>query len=467
LVSSTFAAAVQGYLIILFAIALAISLYIYQRSKSHWALRAILASWTLMASFIALGLKGTFVLAHVFDRPTFQARIEYWRIAMKVISDYPLFGVGPDKLFDVSSNYMSPGSLKLITTTRMDNAHNWYLNLAANFGLIALFFLLLIFCAVFLAGFRIIRQRNKLNPFSVASFAAFCAIFIDGLVSLEQPGLGIWLYFFAGITIGNNINTNSSIHNKVGIQDLKSSLSQKKIQRALVFIQVTALFFSTVATSARVIQDALLRNAIQTQLSVGVTEANLESIASAAVNLKSEPEYAVQSLKYLALAGDDKQIEKVSKATYEYNMTSIQAMLIRAEVLRALGRTKEACSFRLKLLENTPWEYELLHQYLFCAVSGLTDNNHYAVLSKAKNFLPPLENRDFENNDELVANLNKKFAIYATSARVNFFLGNVADAKSERIIAIDTLQRLQIAEKSQLNSRIDPQRNEYAFFIEF
>lgn len=237
LVSSTFAAAVQGYLIILFAIGLAISLYIYQKYKSHWVLKIILASWTLMVLSIALGLKGTFILARIFDRPSFQARIEYWRIAIKVISDYPFFGIGPDKLFDVSANYMSPGSLKLITTTRMDNAHNWYLNLAANFGLIAFGFLLLIFCAVFLAGFTLIRQRNEFDPFSVASFAAFCAIFIDGLVSLEQPGLGVWLYFFAGITIGNSLKTNNSADHKVGIQDLKGSPAQKKMQKPLFLSQ--------------------------------------------------------------------------------------------------------------------------------------------------------------------------------------------------------------------------------------
>ncbi len=204
---STLTGAVQAYLIILFASALAVSLKILHHSKSAWISRALMASWLVGILTLILGLRGEFVLARVFERRSFQARIEYWKISIEIIRDNPLFGVGPDNLYDVTANYMSPGSLRIITTTRMDNAHNWYLNLAANYGILVLLFYMLILGSVFVYGIRNLSTNGLSKPFSTAAFAAFLALFIDGLVSIEQPGIGIWLYLFGGITIGSWISS--------------------------------------------------------------------------------------------------------------------------------------------------------------------------------------------------------------------------------------------------------------------
>jgi O-antigen ligase len=466
LVSSTFPAAVQGYLIILFAIALAISLYIYQRYKSHWVLKTILASWISVVLLIALGLKGTFILARIFDRPSFQARIEYWRIAIKIILDYPFFGVGPDKLYDLSANYMSPGSLKVITTTRMDNAHNWYLNLAANFGLIALILLSLILFAVFIAGFRLVKERNNLDPFSVASFAAFCGMFIDGLVSLEQPGLGIWLYFLAGVTIGNSLKTNKP-ENKVGAEISKSSVAQKNFQRIVSLVPIVALVISTAVTSTRVFQDALLRNSIQTQLSDGGQDANLERIASGAVALKAEPEYSIQAIKYLAMAGDGGRIERVSYATYDYYKGSIQATLLRADVLRALGRIDEACPLRVKLIDNTPWDMHQIEAYLICLSNGFIDKNYMSILTEVAEYFSPMEISENLETETNLSELNLRFEKSASQARLNSLIGNQKKANQGRDIALKLITRIKALEKVKNLSPTQSMRVEYLKLLDF
>jgi len=467
LISATFPAAVQGYLIILFAFALGISLYIFQKSKSGWAARALVATWALAVLCIVLGIRGTFALAGVFERPSFQARIEYWRIATKVIMDHPFLGVGPDKLYDVSAAYMSPGSLNLITTTRMDNAHNWFLNLATNFGLISLFFLSLILFAVFVTGFRLIREKNGLDSFSLASFGAFCAMFIDGLVSLEQPGLGIWLYFFAGVTIGSYFNTKKKSEHKLEAKILKGLPTKKNFQRALASIPIAAVIFTTATTSTRVIQDGLLRHAIQSQLSFGADNSNLERIASAAVNLKAEPEYAVQSLQSLALAGDSKRIDKVSRAVYDFNKTSVQATLIRADVLRALGRLIESCPLRTSLINNSPWDKQQVETYLICHLRGWKDNNYLGVLKKVAAYKPADDYSEIPADGNEIVQLNSRIAHFAIWARVNLEIGKREEAIQERDYALKLITRILEIERNTNLPLSQPNRDSYIMLLDF
>jgi hypothetical protein len=66
---------------------------------------------------------------------------------------------------------------------------------------------MLILGSVFVYGIRNLSTNGLSKPFSTAAFAAFLALFIDGLVSIEQPGIGIWLYLFGGITIGSWISS--------------------------------------------------------------------------------------------------------------------------------------------------------------------------------------------------------------------------------------------------------------------
>ena len=126
------AAAVQGYMIIAFVILLNITLISVDKFKSRIVNITVITSWVVGIVLTLLGVSGRTVFAQIFARESFQARIEYWKVTWRIIQDNFLFGIGPDKLYDASSPYMSPGSLKIITTTRMDNAHNWFLNITVN-----------------------------------------------------------------------------------------------------------------------------------------------------------------------------------------------------------------------------------------------------------------------------------------------------------------------------------------------
>lgn len=450
LISTTFAAAIQGYFLIFLALALGLSLYVIQQVKSKLLLNFTLITWFLGFTFIILGLQGKSFLASIFARTSFQARIEYWRIAIEVIRDYPFFGVGPDKLFDVSSNYMSPGSLKIITLTRMDNAHNWYLNIASNFGVLSLIFLLAIFAWVFVAGFQLIKKRDTSDSFPVALFAGFMAMFIDGLVSIEQPGIGVWLYFFGGATIGSFLSArkSNSVFNGKSTPIPKQTSLKKSPQFTVLIVLITVLAFSTAVTAIRIFQDASLRNQVQTQLLGLGDESTLDSIESITVSLRAEPEYAIQSIPPLATLGDRRRIDTISQAVYDYNKSSIQATLLRADVLKALGRIEESCPLRITLINNTPWDLNQLAPYLDCIVNGMKDSNSIQTLKRVSRYLPNDETSEILKDNNEINVLLSRFQKFAIISRLNYLIGNESKASQERDYAFALLSRITELEKA-------------------
>ena len=387
IVTTTFTAAVQGYLIIVFAIFLGASIYITQRLRSIWVLRGVLAIWGLGSIAILLGVFGKFIFAGIFSRSTFQARIEYWKVTLNIIQDFPLFGIGPDKLYDVTANYMSPGSLKVITSTRMDNAHNWFLNLGVNYGLISLIFLSLILGYVFYRMVFLFRNLSNSNPISVAASVGFAAMFIDGLVSLEQPGLGVWMYIFGGITVGSTFEVDSLMKNS-------QSANSKKLIKTISVCTLIALFVSSIQIGIRVISDGILRTNIQTALLNQGTQETFSNIESVAMRLQAEPEYSVQALKPLAAIGDGAKLDSITQASYAFNPKSIQATLIRADVLRALNRELESCPLRSVIVANTPWDQLQVERYIWCTRVDFDDPQLKSNLMEISSFAVEIEQLD-------------------------------------------------------------------------
>jgi O-antigen ligase len=440
-VSSTFPAAVQGYLIILFAIIVGISFLIAKKFKSPWVKPALQVGWVIGIFLVVLGLFGKSVFAGVFARASFQARIEYWTISLKVMRDNLLFGVGPDKLYDVTSLYMSPGSLKIITTTRMDNSHNFYLNLGSNYGLISMVFLLALLVYVFLACFRNFKELTTANAVTVAASVAFMAMFIDGLVSLEQPGLGIWLYLFAGMAVAAATNSFDSSNPLTDVMNQENSNESFAI-KLMVGIGMTTLLLSVLTIGNRVVFDGKLRKDIQTVLLNQGTKETLVSIESSAVKLASEPEYIVQALRPLAEIGDARKLDAISEASYKYYPFSIQANLIRADVLRALGRTRESCRLRERLLLNTPWDSNQLQDFVTCHVQVVEYDNYRQVLILAAQYQPEIDESVIASDANEMANLASRLKGVAVNARTYFLIGKMKDAKNLQSYAKRLIERI-------------------------
>jgi O-antigen ligase len=463
---STFAAAVQGYLIILFSIALAFSILITQRVRKPWITRLLISGWIIALVATILGVFGKFIFAGVFARASFQARIEYWRISLDVIGDYPIFGVGPDKLYDVTSNYMSPGSLKLITTTRMDNAHNWFLNLGANYGLVSMFFLLAILGVALRHSATLLKNLQKSNYVAVSSSIAFVCMFIDGLVSLEQPGIGIWLYVFAGIATASSVERTGYASESSTPKGLHIKIPFGVAKVATIAISFL-LLISCAALSQRIYFDAILRSNVQTALLNKATAQTISSIERATIKLNSEPEYSTQALRPLAALGDAVRLDSISKAVYDYYPNSIQSSLIRADVLNALNRDNESCPIREVLIKNTPWDFRQLEKYIICSLDGFVYPEIMESLTKASKYFSEMNQSDIPTNPNEVKNLSLRVNQAAFEARAYFILGQLQSARDLQAYSNNLLGQLVELQTSDPTLVSESQINDFRKLLKF
>jgi O-antigen ligase len=369
--------ALQGIIIIVLGIFFAINFYLFEKFESRKSKILLKTSWIVIFVSTVLGVFGKFVFAPIFERRTFQLRLEYWKITLEIIRDHLFFGVGPDRMGDVSSLYMAPGRLEIITATRMDTGHNWFLTLAASYGLPSLCVLLVLIISIITMGVKCLNKSSNATPAEIASYFSFLALVLDGLVSIEQPGLGIWLYFFAGI------NISVILSNKT--KTLVTAHSNSKPPKALTLILTVVIVLgsaSVVVSTNRFVGDAQIRNSIQKIFSGKGTNADVESVMNQARRLRAEPEYTTQALDVFSKLGDANALDQITKVTYEYFPSSMQAALMRAEVLRVLDRERESCPIRFRLIHLTPWDTSQVMKYFDCLAQGEIDSNLKGSLSQ-------------------------------------------------------------------------------------
>jgi hypothetical protein len=167
------------------------------------------------------------------------------------------------------------------------------------------------------------------------------------------------------------------------------------------------------------------------------------------------------------MAGDGGRIERVSYATYDYYKGSIQATLLRADVLRALGRIDEACPLRVKLIDNTPWDMHQIEAYLICLSNGFIDKNYMSTLTEVAEYFSPMEISENLETETDLSELNLRFEKSASQARLYSLIGNQKKANQGRDIALKLITRIKALEKVKNLSPTQSMRVEYLKLLDF
>jgi hypothetical protein len=265
------------------------------------------------------------------------------------------------------------------------------------------------------------RFNNFLANKNSPTFIALLCLVIDGLVSIEQVGLGIWMYFFAGKILAPLLirSRDESVLNVESA--LKRHLPVDKL------VVVSMLIFSLLSSGViveRFKNDALLRSEIQNVMLGGQSEFSYQTIENLAIDLRDEPEYVVQAIPILAKVGDGNALLNISKSYFDYNPKSRQAIAIRFEVLKAVSSLEKACPLLPSLISNTPWEGKFVESFLLCNQSNFFGTKQTLLLlliEKYINISFPRAGSDEDTTIDLPAR-----AIYAN---LQFQLGKVEIAR--------------------------------------
>lgn len=134
-------------------------------------------------------------------------RILLSKVALNIIKDYPLFGVGPGqspyqkKYFDMEKMnfYNAQGHPRHI------HMHSFYLNLLADFGITGFLIFIILFFQIFSVLYTIFKKSNGFpKALSTGLMFGIIAIFVGEFFDthLRGPGVALELFWLVGLLCG-------------------------------------------------------------------------------------------------------------------------------------------------------------------------------------------------------------------------------------------------------------------------
>lgn len=210
------------------------------------------AFWSFFLAEIVIGISfvlGIFrvgPLSAILYKASVRQRGFYWHAAVDMMKSHPIFGIGLDSYGENYFSYKSANANFHNAVIQSNAAHNVYLDFASNGGVPLILLYILINVLVFVAGIRVLRRANELNPYFIAIFAAWIGYQAQSLISINQLGLAVWGWGLGGAILGFSVNTSKIQDAKPKIQPSKGRKTSKK-SSSLLFPLVGLLIGLAVA----------------------------------------------------------------------------------------------------------------------------------------------------------------------------------------------------------------------------
>lgn len=218
--SNIFSQSRGGWLGMIFGVAFLIlgRVYLYRQKRvkagykleiHHWLLIVItvLVVFLVFLFFIGQGKpmeKLNFFYQHFlsifkFSQGSAATRLEIWKSSLRMISDRPFLGVGPDQMLNYFPLYRTVRYTQLEGEMTMpDRCHNEYLQVAVNLGIPG--FLAFIWLLIYLA-LTIYRPLKKGNLYLWGLTAAAVGYLVQAVTSITIVGIVALLWIVFGILL--------------------------------------------------------------------------------------------------------------------------------------------------------------------------------------------------------------------------------------------------------------------------
>jgi hypothetical protein len=140
----------------------------------------------------------------------------------------PIFGIGLDSYGDNYLKYRSANAAFFSRPTQSNAAHNVYLDIASNGGIILFALYIFLSVDVLICAIRVFRSSASFNPYFTTVFVAWVGYQAQSIVSINQLGLAIWGWVLGGAVIGYSKLT-GTVNSEVPKQAPRRVAKNKKI----------------------------------------------------------------------------------------------------------------------------------------------------------------------------------------------------------------------------------------------
>jgi O-antigen ligase len=206
-----------------------------------YALLIVLGLANIALAFFQIG-----PLSALIYKGSMSARVYYWETAIRIWSDFPIFGVGLDQYGDWLRFYRTTEEVQRNITA--DSAHSVYLDLLSGGGLTLFVPYVFMTLLAIRSITRVMRRSETPSVEFLILVGLWTAHQAQSLISIGHIGVAIWGWVFTGLIVGYESNTREG---PAGKELKKSSANQKSIQMASTSPQaVLGLFLGLVCGCA-------------------------------------------------------------------------------------------------------------------------------------------------------------------------------------------------------------------------
>ena len=254
--------ALQGAIIPIFGIS-ALSLIYMKYFPKYRGIR-ITAAIVYFLGFIVggLGILNKGPLAQLLYKPSLTFRGEYWQTGINMGLEKPLFGVGIDSYGTYFRTFRNESATVLpgvdVTT---DAAHNVFIDIFSGGGFPLLLVYLLINIYVAVTANSHIRASAKFDPYFTFFLIGWLTYTIQSIFSINQIGLAIWGWLFAGAIIGySKLDPGQNDSSKVNSKSKKQSSQESLAPAGAVLSAIAGLCIGLLIALPPMIRDTQFRN---------------------------------------------------------------------------------------------------------------------------------------------------------------------------------------------------------------
>jgi O-antigen ligase len=168
-------------------------------------------SLTLVGVPVALAVFNIGPLASRLYQGTLNNRLDYWQAAINMFQAHPMLGVGIDRYGEYYREFAVQNQYAQGVFT--NNAHNVYLHLLATGGLTLFIPYLLLLTYITWLATKSLKSSNKQSRGMAATYlGSWLGFLLLNIVTIDNIGVGIWLWIFGGIIIGRSALAKDSTH---------------------------------------------------------------------------------------------------------------------------------------------------------------------------------------------------------------------------------------------------------------
>jgi O-antigen ligase len=230
----------QGYLNLAAGVAVATVIFLFKCQKPFLGWLAVVFS-SFVGFLIFLGILNIGPLAQAVYKSSLQARGFYWRAAIKMILEHPVFGVGMDGFGDEYLRFRTTDIAVVNSGITADTAHNIPLDIGSNGGFFLLTSYLAIVMLVVISIIKVLKRNVEFDVVFTAIVAGWVAYQAQSLISINQLGLGVWGWSLSGLIIGYELGTRA----ESSVVNHKVTPSKKVAKEKVSSFVIVMTFLST------------------------------------------------------------------------------------------------------------------------------------------------------------------------------------------------------------------------------